>query len=120
MHRKQPKIPVCAAITTIPKQSPRETISKFPRSSLPAPLQQSGDEVNTHHEPKYQEEQQLVKYYSSISVPSKLWLTAIVESITINTMARISSRISTLSTSPRELFLAHPQIIKRLIDNSGG
>lgn len=45
----------------------------------------------------------------SISVPSKLWLTAIVESITINTMARISSRISTLSTSPVNCFLRIPK-----------
>ena len=46
---------------------------------------------------------------SSISVPSKLLLTAIVESITISTIARISSNIRILSTNPVNCFLRSPR-----------
>ena len=50
----------------------------------------------------------------NISVPSKLWLTAMVESITISTMARISSRISTLITRPANCFFNRPKSLNAL------
>ena len=43
------------------------------------------------------------------SSPSILWLTAKVDSITINTMASMSSRISTLSTIPANFFCKTPR-----------
>ena len=46
---------------------------------------------------------------SSICPPSKLWRTAMVLSITIRTMAKISSKMSTLSTSPVNCFLRRPR-----------
>ena len=51
---------------------------------------------------------------SSICVPSKLWRTAIVDSITIKTMAKMSSKIKTLSTNPVNFFLRKPKSSKAL------
>ena len=101
--------PVCAAITTIPKQSPRETISKV--SSLIS-FRHRFSNPGMRYIPTTNQsikKNSSLAMLPSISVPSKLWLTAIVESITINTMARISSRISTLSTSPVNCFLRIPK-----------
>ncbi len=39
-------------------ESERYNQQGFLAHQLPAPLQQSGNEINTHHEPKYQKEQQ--------------------------------------------------------------
>ena len=92
--------PTLAARTTIPKHMPKENIrSVSSLISLRERLRNVGMRYmpTTNHKIR---KNTSFRILPTISIPSKFLLTAIVESITISTMARISSIIRILNTSP--------------------
>ena len=100
-------------------ESERDYQQGFLAHQLPAPLQQSGDEVYPHHEPKYQEEQQFG------NAPQHLRTLEVMADCHRGEHHHQYDGKNILQDKhtehqPRELFLAHPQIIKRLIDNGSG
>ena len=100
-------------------ESKRDYQQSFLAHQPPAPLQQSGDEVNTHHEPKYQEEQQ---FGNTLQHLRTLKVMADCHRGEHHHQYDGKNILQNKHTEhqTRELLLAHPQIIKRLIDNGGG
>ena len=106
--------PTAEANTTMPKQRARAVMSKV--SSFIngfAFLKNSGIRKmpTTNHRTRKNPN---CRIDVSICVPSNSLLTASVESITINTIARMSSMMSTLSTRPAKRFCLNPMSSKAL------